>query len=271
MIKFPTNNAASLDVLDTLLRFSSIAATPLPNESDTGMIQENATNGPDFPLPENLTKRIQQCRSTLHRMRQEDHASKVFMQKQREKRDHHLSKVRDGLRNYWKSLNLYIEINPEATEPHSFYGLHSGEILKFSMENVLRAGRDVLNAVENAEAMGYPVITLASTHDVFVNAVTELGKVMDVLARQAKAKTERKFTNEEVRSTCAELLRDVAADLRHFYRKYDHVDIREKLRAYGFQVKGSTQNTPTQATGEGQTQATDANLTTTDENQPAVQ
>lgn len=270
MIKFPTNNADRLDVLDTLLLFSAQAGSTLPNESDNGPVEEQATSVPTVPIPEDLNQRIQQCRSTLHRMRQEEHATKLFLQKQRKKRDAELSKVRDGLRSYWKSLNLYMEINPEAEEPYSFYGLHNGQVSSFSAAEASRTGRDVLQATETAGDAGYPVITLGNSHHVFKNAVTELGKLVNTLAREAETKTERKLANQEARAACQELFRDVAAELRHAYRKYDPVDVREKLRAYGFEFYGANQNTPTQAADEGQTQTTDANQAATDENQAAL-
>lgn len=271
-VSFPTSDKARLDTLDKVLLLSAQAGpSDHPNLPDEGTVSGQTTVLPTVPLPEDLNHLVKQCRATIYGFVHESKTIQQNLKEDRAIRDMHLSKVRSGLRSYWKALTLYVETHPQAANPLAFYGLVDGGIGRYSAMQVLRAGQQILRGVDTAESRGFPVLTLGASQESFATAITQLAKVMGRLALAANLRTQRKQDKAEARVTCYNVMRKVTAYLRYSYLDFDPIDVRAKMRSYGINFKNDSQGTQSaDAVNETQTQTTDEKQTTTGENQTDV-
>lgn len=243
-VRLPASDKDRLRVLDSIHLLSSQASTSPPDPPEGDAPESDATIIPSVALPQSLSLQLQQCRAHFGAVVRQSMQLQQDLETQRHIRDDHVSKVREGLRNYWSALNYYASSHPNAKKPHAFYGMSSGAVARMSIIQVLSLAKQVLEAVGQANEQGYPVITLGSSQGAFERSVAALEEAMTFIAVVAESQPERKLVRVKARKACDQVLSDTVAFFRYSYRGYDYEDVRNKLRSYGFKFQFDNAQAP---------------------------
>lgn len=252
-MKLPTSDKTRLDHLDAILRFPKEADSMTPAEPDPNM--ETTTVSPSVSLPKDLINDVQKCQAKVFDLGRQTKALQEKIGEDRGTRNALVIKVRSFLRSYWKALTLFCETHPKARNPKAFYGLVDGNFTKASVNELIRLSKEVLLSASNAADAGMPIITLGDAQEAFAQTVAELVTVLTRLSQAEMDGAELSKESNEARVSCDSVLRAVAAFLRYSYRNDTPVEIRQKMRAYGFKFKNR----------DGEVQTADA----VDVNQPS--